>query len=178
MFSHFIAENRKRITVLLMMFLLAGVMLMRYLDGFLITGASPDGIVSFELAKKLPVSVKMIDSWDSTAQIAVGMSMGFDFLFLLVYASFLSLLIFWVNKKIMFRNNALNQWIIRAPFIAASFDIIENIALIKLLLGDLKPEWSSIAYFAAMIKFGILLLVLVYILIGSMLVIKKGIHKK
>jgi len=34
-------------------------------------------------------------------------------------------------------------------FIAAFFDCIENIALIKLLLGDLEQVWSSIAYYFA-----------------------------
>jgi hypothetical protein len=62
---------------------------------------------------------------------------------------------------------------ILAPFTAAFFDVTENVALIQLMLGDIDQKWSLTAYYAAMIKFGILFLVIGYILIGGMISIFK-----
>lgn len=173
MFSRFITDNKNRITFILFILLLAGIALMRYLDSFLITDVCPSGIVSFELAKESHLSAAMINSWDPQAKTAAGMSMGFDFLFLLIYASFLSMLIFTVNSRFSANFNSLYKWMIAVPFIAAFFDVIENIALVKLLLGDIQQRWSVVAYYSAMIKFGILFLVILYILIGGISGLKK-----
>jgi len=64
-------------------------------------------------------------------------------------------------------------------FLAAFFDIIENIALIKLLLGDLQQKWSSIAYYFAVSKFTLLLFGIIFIIISSIILFfKKIILKK
>ena len=64
---------------------------------------------------------------------------------------------------------------LRLPFVAAFFDVIENIALIKLLLGDIQRKWSLIAYYFAVIKFGLLFIAIVYIFIsGSIFFFRKS----
>lgn len=57
-------------------------------------------------------------------------------------------------------------FLIWSVFLAALFDFIENIGLIKLLMGDLKQFWVSLAYYFSMAKFSILLIVLSYILVN------------
>lgn len=166
-------KNNNRLFVLFLILLLITIGVMRYLNGFLITPSSPNGIVSFELAKESYISAEIINSWNTTAKTAAGLSLGFDFLFLLIYASFISLLIFKLNKKLFLKDdkNQLGMIFLLLPFLAAFFDIIENIALIKLLLGDIQIKWSLTAYYAAIIKFGLLLLVIGYILIGGLNII-------
>jgi len=168
-------KNKKRITITLLVLLLISISVMRYLDDFLITKISPNGIVSFELAKELSNSNEIINAWSTTAKSTAGLSLGFDFLFLLIYASFISRLVILINNRLFIKSKSifLKQFLILLPFIAAFFDILENIALIKLLLGDLQQIWSSLAYYFAVIKFGLLIVVISYILVGFFIVFNR-----
>lgn len=144
---------------------------MGYLDSFLITEFSPNGIVSFELAKDISNSVQIINTWDTNARSVAGLSLGFDFLFLIIYASFIAWLIYLINDRLFIKskNIFLKKVSILLPFIAAFFDVLENIALVKLLLGDLRQMWSTMAYYFAIIKFGLLIVAISYILIGGLI---------
>jgi len=166
-----IVKNEKCIAIIFLILLLISIAVMRYFDNFLINGVSKYGIVSFELAKESYGSGEIINSWNSMAKTAAGLSLGFDFFFLLIYASFLSMMTFIINKRLFknFTKNNLSKFIILIPFIAAFFDVLENIALIKLLLGDLEQKWSTMAYYFALIKFGLLAFVICYILIGFLI---------
>ena len=165
--------NKNRFTIILLVLILILIGVMRYLDSFLITEFSPNGIVSFELAKELSKSNEIINTWDATAKSAAGLSLGFDFLFLLIYASFISWLAYLMNDRLFIKskNIIFKKVSILLPFIAAFFDVLENIVLIKLLLGDLRQIWSSLAYYFAAIKFGLLIVAISYILIGFFILI-------
>ena len=105
----------------------------------------------------------------------MSLSLGFDFLFLLVYSSFIALLIFNINNR-LWKNKSFHRFgsfLIALIFIAAFFDVIENIALIKLLLGSLEQVWSSVAYYSAVTKFGIILISIIYLLINWVLLLFK-----
>lgn len=62
---------------------------MRYLDSQIQNSETAQGIISFELAKDLSKSEVILNSWNVVSKTAAGMSMGFDFLFLLVYSLFI-----------------------------------------------------------------------------------------
>jgi len=55
-------KNNNLLFVLLLILLVITIGVMRYLDGFLITPSSPNGIVSFELAKESYISAEIINS--------------------------------------------------------------------------------------------------------------------
>ncbi|RUA11041.1 MAG: hypothetical protein DSY82_04110 [Flavobacteriia bacterium] len=175
MFYQYVSKNKAKITLILFILLVTGIAVMRYLDSFLTTEMVPNGIVSFELAKESSVSAAMIGSWDIQAKAAAGISLGFDYLFMLFYASFLAMLVLRVNERLLSgpAGKRWNKLLISAPFIAAFFDMIENVALIRLLLGDLQQTWSLMAFYAATIKFTILFIVIVYILFGGVILIFK-----
>jgi hypothetical protein len=143
---------------------------MRYLDSYLITENAPNGIVSFEMAKDISKSKSIINSWDEKAKIAAGLSLGFDFLFLLVYSLFIAVVIsrlnnsLWKDKYVYI----IGKLLIGAIFIAALFDSIENVALIKIILGDSKQIWPLIAYYFASLKFIIILICILYIILSSL----------
>jgi hypothetical protein len=158
--------------IILFIILLIFIVVMRYLDNFLITENAPNGIISFELAKESNVVLEIIKSWNTTAKFAAGLSVGIDFLFLIVYATFLTLLFLRINKKLLEKTGKNLSWfILFLPFIAAFFDILENIAMINLLLGNIQLKWSLTAYYAAIIKFGLLLIAIAYIIVGGVLLV-------
>jgi hypothetical protein len=162
---------------LLTSLLILSIVIMRYFDSFLISDKAQNGIISFELAKNVSKSKSIIEAWDFVAKTAAGLSLGFDFLFLIVYSSFIALLIFKLNK-ILWKNHwfyKLGRILIWFVFIAAFFDIVENIALIKIILGDLNQNWASIAYYFVMLKFSIIVICIFYIIFnGLLLIIKKA----
>ena len=141
---------------------------MRLFDAPLKNEVSPNGIVSFELAKDISVSKNILNSWNDKAKANAGLSLGVDFLFLLVYSSFIALLIYNINNR-LWKGKAFykaGKIFIYLIFIAALFDIIENIVLLKLLSGDLKQVWSSMAYYFASMKFILILICLFYLIIN------------
>jgi len=169
----FLKTYKRRITTLLLTVLLINIVVIRFFEAPLKNEVCKGGIVSFELAKDLHQSIKILDSWDANAKISMSLSLGFDFLFLLVYSSFIALLIFNVNTR-LWENKAfykIGKFLIFLIFIAALFDIIENIALAKLLLGDLDQIWSSLAYYFALAKFVIIIICIAYLLVNWVLLL-------
>jgi len=173
-------KGNKKITknhffILLTIFLFVFIAIMRYLDSFLNPEMSPNGIVSFELAKDVSKSTAIINSWDETARTAAGISMGLDFIFLVVYSLFIAILIQKLNNR-LWKNNSiyvLGKILVLAILIAAIFDAIENVALIKLLLGDINEIWSSTAFYLATLKFILILCCIIYIIINAMILLIK-----
>jgi len=163
----------KRLIIILVVLLIILVILMQNLNFSLKNEVSPSGIVSFELAKDLVKSEAILNSWDILSKTSAGMSLGFDFLFLIVYSLFISLLIHKLNVRLWKHSKIYNIGIIFIWFVifAGFFDSIENIALINLLLGDLKQIWSSIAYYFAISKFSLLTFGILYIIINSIILI-------
>ncbi len=135
--------------------------------------------ISFELAKNLSESESIINSWDTTAKYAVGMSLGFDFLFLIIYSSFIALLIYNINGRLWKGRSfySVGSIMIWSIYLAALFDIIENITLIKLLLGDLDQIWSSIAYYFASIKFVVILSCIIFIISNWLILLTNKVKK-
>ncbi len=182
MIKDYLDQNKKGRTFLVVKLLILVILfalVMRYFDSYLINDISKNGIVSFELAKELSKSEAIIDSWDTTAKYAAGMSMGFDFLFLIIYSSFIGLLIYNINQKLWKSRSfyLIGKLMIWSIYFAALFDVIENIALIKLLLGDLYQVWSSIAYYFAMIKFIIIFSCIFYIISNGFIMLIQKVKK-
>lgn len=156
----------KKLTWALLAATFATMLAMRAFDGYLTNETCENGIISFELAKTLDCSQAILDSWDSRAKMAASMSMGLDYLFLLVYSSTMALLLFRASE--FFKKNMLlhqmGRILIWAVFTAAFFDGIENFALIKLLLGNVAQSWVTIAYAFAVVKFVLIGAAMLYLL--------------
>ena len=175
-FSKLSRSSERNLTISLFILLVVTISAMVFFDSFLKNEVAEYGIVSFELAKDLETSKAIIDSWNEQAKIAASLSMGLDFLFLIIYASFIALLIHKLNERLWLHKSFYYIGIILvwAAFIMGLSDTIENIALIKLLLGDMQQYWSSIAYYFAILKFIILIIGMLYILLNFIyLFIKK-----
>jgi len=179
--SPFIKIDKKRLknrTIILFVLLVLGIVLMKYLNSFLINDIATKGIVSFELAKDVNVSQNIINSWNVVATAAAGYSLIIDFLFLLIYSSFLALLVHHTNEKI-WKNTSIYKVgvvLIFAQFIAAFCDVIENISLLQ-LFKNTTQFWTSMAYYFASIKFILIVLGILFIVVSWVLKVLKRLKK-
>lgn len=179
-----LSESNQR-PALLIFFLLSAMLLigMHSLDQSLITKAAPKGIISFELAGTIERVNQILDEWGPDGRICAALSLGLDYLFLIVYALFISLACVLIARYLTFKIAFLAicgmvlSW---GQFLAGLLDAIENFALVQLVLGSSRPFWPITARWCATIKFCIVGAGLVYILIGTLItVILKSIdHKK
>jgi len=144
------------------------IVFMQLVSAPLITEVAPQGIVSFEFSGDLPNAEQIIASWGQEERIYCGLSLGLDYLFLVLYSSTIALgcilAIRILSVKFLATAGAVLSWL---QFVAAFLDCLENIALIKLLLGSSNSIWPRIAWWCAGPKFLIVCAGLIYVMIGA-----------
>jgi hypothetical protein len=102
------------------------------LDQPLRTAAAPRGIISLELAGSPESAQRILASWDSAARRNARLSLGLDYIFLLIYALMLSRLCLIVARRWPASHRGIRRaglvlgW---AQWCAALLDIGENIML-------------------------------------------------
>ena len=156
----------------LILFLFLSLMLlsaMSLLDKNLKTAAAPRGIVSFELAGDLEQGNRILASWQMKGKIRAALSLGLDYLFLIVYALFISLACVLIGRRSAPKYRLWAYWgfiLGWGQLLAALLDAIENFALIRVILDSPRDAWPIIARWCAIVKFSIVGAGLAYILIG------------
>ncbi len=172
----FTGKTGKKLTLVLFIVFIIITLVMNFFNTPLVNDICENGIISFEFAKQLSISNAILNSWDESAEASAGLSLGLDFLYLIVYSSLIALIIYRLNQH-LWKNNPfiiLGNLLIWAIFLAAFFDVIENIALLKLLLGETNPLWATMAYYFALLKFTLILICVGYIFMNIIwLLIKK-----
>lgn len=165
-FKNLSKNQEQKLTLLLSFSTFILLVAMLYLDSFLKNAVCKHGIVSFQLAKDITTSNEIINSWNEVSQIACGISLGLDFLFLISYTLLIAILIHKLNEVLWKNSSIYNLGITLIYFLAlaAAFDAVENIGLIQLLLGNIEQKWSSIAFYFAVPKFIIIVIGIIYIL--------------
>jgi hypothetical protein len=175
-FSSLTKNQETRLTRVLLILMVLCIAVLKYLDQFLINDTCSGGIISFELAGDLETVGSYLNSWGEKGKIAVSLGLGFDFLFPIVYASFMAILIHKLNVLLWFKRSffMVGNGLIWAIFLAGIFDYIENIGLINLVLGNMEQFWVSISFYFEVVKFCVILVVLLYIFVNfSLFLIKK-----
>ncbi len=144
------------------------------LDVPLHTSAAPDGIVSFELARNPVAAQAILDSWDASARVYAGLSLGVDYLFIVLYASTIALGCVLVGTRLDGAAARLATWLAWAQVLAATLDAAENWALIRWLLGSRSAFWPPVAAWCATVKFALVGLGLAFVLGGAgMLLVRR-----
>jgi hypothetical protein len=137
------------------------------------TAQAPNGIVSIELAGDLNTFRAMVDSWNNVNYFLAGVSLGIDFLFLLVYSTALTLGCFWASRKYRQMNKdglaKLGTLLVYSMWLAGAFDLVENVALIYTFVRNQLLFGSQIALWAAYVKFVLIALGIVFILTAFLL---------
>ena len=134
------------------------------------TAAAPAGIISFEFAGTLENAQQMLASWDPDQQVRAGLSLGLDYLFLLLYSTAIAFASFRVAATLRDGRPLLataGVWLGWAQWLAAALDAVENVALISLLLGSQGALWPPLAWGCAAVKFAIVAAGLLYALLGA-----------
>jgi hypothetical protein len=140
----------------------------------LITDVSPSGILSFEFAGELSAAQNMVNSWGQTGRVYAGLNLGLDYLFLLVYAFAIGLGCVLVARRLSPRTTFfanLGLLIAWNQLAAAFLDGVENYALIRVLFGTEMAVWPVVARWCAIPKFLIVGAGLIYVIVGTILVV-------
>jgi hypothetical protein len=166
----FISQNLRRpmfYIFLALTILIFGIF--RGLDQPLRTSAAPNGIVSFELARSVPMSQAIRDSWDADARLFAAFGLGVDYLFMPVYALALSLgLLLAMNGK-SGGYHSIAAWMGWGAIAAAFFDAVENFALWQVLVNGAFLPYPQFAAFCASVKFILLIGGLITALAGGLI---------
>lgn len=179
--------HRKRLFFTFLALTITLFAIFRVLDAPLRTDAAPNGIVSLELAGNPQTAREITDSWKQLSlllsavagqpdpnivnvpYVFAAFGLGMDYLFMPVYAltlAFGSLLAARRHKGILQSLGAVAGY---AAFAAALFDAVENYALLQVLLGDIQSSYPAIAAFCAIIKFGLIAFVILFVLVAWVL---------
>lgn len=124
-------------------------------------------IVDFELAGSVDQAAQIINAWNENDRIRAGFSLGFDYLYMPVYSTTIALACVMaagaLKRKTWASIGLLLAW---GLWLAAFLDAIENLALFTELLGGNVAPWPQVAQICAAIKFGLILLGLLYVVGG------------
>ncbi len=153
--------------------LLIATLVITFLFRFI--GPAQPTIVDFELAGSVPKAQAMMDAWNENDRIRAGFSLGFDYLYMPVYSTTIALACVMaagaLKRQAWHIVGLLLAW---GLWIAAVSDATENLALFTELLGNNVAPWPQVAQICATIKFGLIVLGLLYVVAGVVLrLIKK-----
>ncbi len=129
------------------------------------TSASPQGIISLQVAWSPERAASILNSWDPAARLFAAFGLGFDYLFMPVYALALSLGVLLASGRHPGLFARLAPWLGYAAFLAAIFDGLENFGQF-LQLFHARVDMALIVGIFAIVKFTLILLALVYGLVG------------
>ncbi len=148
--------------------LLIATLVITFLFRFI--GPAQPTIVDFELAGSVQKAQAIIDAWNENDRIRAGFSLGFDYLYMPVYSTTIALACVMaagvLKRRAWRRIGLLLAW---GLWVAAVSDATENLALYTELLVNNVAPWPQIAQICATIKFGLILLGLLYAAAGVVL---------
>jgi hypothetical protein len=165
-----IAESSRTRTGIVAALIAFGLLItLQALNAPLSTNAAPSGIISYELAGDVATAEEILDSWGPAGRVYAGLSLGLDYLFLFTYAIAIGLVCVLTADRLRARAaflSTLGFWLAWGMIAAGAFDFVENYGLIRMLIGEGKPWWPTIAYWCAVIKFILVGLGLAYLVVG------------
>lgn len=139
------------------------------LDSLIRTDMTPLGIVSFQFIKTVEATALAMDAWGEVGRLAVAISLGLDYLYIVVYSVIACLVLLLASQALSVQlptfSKILFYMIYALPIIGIA-DAVENYSLIQLLLGSVSVSWPSLAYYCATIKFAGLGAVGVLVVLG------------
>lgn len=131
--------------------------------------AFPTGMLAFEFAKTADVSAAIMASWDGMARDYALLSIGFDYLFMIVYTAWLSWAVLAIGNKFYDVIGWAGDFIGRIVWLALPFDAIETYGLGRQLLSGADEWFACLSFEMAALKFVVIGLACAYILIAGCL---------
>jgi hypothetical protein len=136
-------------------------------------------IVRFEVAKTTPVAERIIAEWTAAATIEKArQSIWIDYIFIILYTGALMtavpLLARLSHHVLLLRTGRFISMLLP---IAAICDVVENIAMMKSLSGNISSFYVTLAYDMAVAKFSIIIIALIFLFICLLFWIGSGFRK-
>jgi hypothetical protein len=157
--------KRRAIFIPLLVLTLAVMFTLNAVGAALGTEAAPLGIISYELAGDVPTAQAILDSWDAQARVRAGFSLGFDYLFLLLYSTAIAIACAWAAGEWRDRGRSwasFGLWLAWGQWLAALLDGVENAALWGILASGPVSPWPQVARWCAVVKFTLVIVGLLY----------------
>lgn len=175
-------SSRTRVFWVFFAIAVALMIIMQLLGAPLKTADAPAGIVSYELAGSAVVSQGILASWDARIRAYAGLNLGLDYLFIVSYVGAIGMGCSLLAARIRPRAAPL-AWagiaLAWGMLLAGALDALENVALLRLLLGAGPGAWPVVARACAIPKFLIVALGLLYLLVAGVVALSgKGFGKR
>ena len=157
-FSSIEKDKLSRIFIVLGVLTLILMFTLNSINSQLSNKTAPMGIVSFELAGTMEHSQRIMAGWGEDGKTYAALSLGLDYLFLVSYASFLSLGCVLATNRLTNTGKLLIAGILLSwsQFLAGLLDGVENWALIQFLFQSQNEFYPMLAKYCAIPKFVII----------------------
>lgn len=159
------ASVRKPLFLAFLAWTLILLLLFQPLNRPLMTSVAPSGIISLQLAWTADNAQEMMASWEADARLFAAFGLGFDYLFMPVYAMALALGALLAAGRRPGSFATLGAWAGWGAFLAAILDGLENLGQFHQLFNG-RLELAAIIGVFATIKFSLILAGILYGLIG------------
>jgi hypothetical protein len=158
------AESRAALLGVLTVLLAALSVALTGIGAPLVTEAAPGGIVSFEFAGSAEQAGRIVASWPPEARERATLSLGLDYLYLLVYPAWFSLACALTARRgagALAAAGLALSWLVLA---AGPLDAVENAALLRLMGAAPSDAAARLAWLCAGPKFALVLAASLYLL--------------
>ena len=163
-FLNLTASLRKRLFWLFLGLTIITTIVLQLVDGPLQTLTAPQGIVSYELAGGANMAGRILAEWNANARLHAAFSLGFDYLYMLAYATTLALAALWAAEGLSGWGRRLGALLAWSMGIAGLADATENFFLWRMLVSGPTDAAAATARWAALLKFTLIILLLLYVI--------------
>ena len=145
------------------------------------TAATPHGIINLEFAYNNVKTNAIINAWapiNEIDNIAVAkINTWFDFLFICAYAFFFFFACTKIAGNIKGTLSKVGNNIAKAALLAGFFDVLENAGMLLTLNGYVNSSVAFLTTFFSVLKWGLVLLVVLYLLIALLVLAYQKLNK-
>lgn len=161
-------------TTLLIVFLIVS----NQLGAALRTAQAPLGALSITFSGDPANLNAILDSYQRNGIFLLGFNLGFEFLYMVIYATALSLGCFWASGRLKRADNhklvRIGTYLGYTMWLAALFDAIEKFTVFYSILSTPQPLILQFAAAAAALKFSILYIGILYMIVGFLYPVGKS----
>ena len=152
--------NEKRIFRVVLFLTLLTLSALVGIDTFLKNDVTPQGIISYEFCAYNNTCESALSEWGVKGKQLAMLSLGLDYLFMVLYPLFLVLCLLRSVPSIPERLMPLNAFMMKASVASGVADAIENFALIQIVQSESTGNYGWLGSGAATLKFVLLIAVI------------------
>ena len=138
-----------------------------------VPGISPRGIIDMELACTPFRAAQLYNAWQPLLIERAITNTYIDFIFILCYGTLLCCLCLLVSSYFGALWRRAGKWLAVGMLVAAFFDVVENILMLKILRGSMGPELVASTYMFAFVKFALVITGILYIIASWLAILLK-----